>query len=145
MEDLAMTLVRFNNNKSLFPDFFSSMMENFLNDNELAYNGTRPMSNVKETEDAFWLEFAIPGFGKDDVSIDIDQNVMTVSGKKEEKSEDEKYTRREFWYNEFKRSFTLPKSVDQEATKASFKDGILTVELPKKPEAKPKSLKIAIN
>lgn len=145
MEDLAMTLVRFNNNKSLFPDFFSSLMENYLNDNELAYNGVRPMSNVKETDDAFLVEFAIPGFSKEDVSIDIDQNVMTVSGKKEEKSEDEKYTRREFWYNEFKRSFTLPKSVDQEATKATFKDGILTVELPKKPEAKPKSLKIAIN
>ena len=145
MEDLAMTLVRFNNNKSLFPDFFSSLMENYLNDNELAYNGVRPMSNVKETDDAFLVEFAIPGFSKEDVSIDIDQNVMTVSGKKEEKSEDEKYTRREFWYNEFKRSFTLPKSVDQEATTATFKDGILTVELPKKPEAKPKSLKIAIN
>lgn len=143
-----MTLVRFNQpRRAMFPEFFNDVMENFMNNSDLsAVKNTQPLSNVKETEKGFEVEFALPGFSKNDVEIDVNDNVLTVSSKKEESKneENENYTRREFYYGEFKRSYSLPKSVDQENIKATFKDGILTLDLPKKPELQPKSLKIAI-
>ncbi|MFC0877382.1 Hsp20/alpha crystallin family protein [Saccharicrinis sp. FJH2] len=145
-----MTLVRFNNSprRAPFPEFFNDVMENMFNGNE---PGTpsydTPLCNVVENKEGFNIEFALPGFSKKEVTIDVDNNVLTVSGKKEEnKNETERnYTRREFNYGEFKRSFTLPETVDQDKIKATFSDGILNVEIPKKPELQPKSLKININ
>ncbi|MFB6318567.1 Hsp20/alpha crystallin family protein [Saccharicrinis sp. FJH54] len=145
-----MTLVRFNNNpvRASFPDFFSDVMENMFNSNEMDTPAfTKPLCNVMEDKEGFSIEFALPGFSKNDVTIDVDNNVLTVAGKKEEnkKDKEQNYTRREFSYGEFKRSFTLPETVDQDKIKATFSDGILNVEIPKKPELQPKSLKININ
>lgn len=145
-----MTLVRFNNSprRATFPEFFNDVMENVFNDEIDTPSFTNPLCNVIEDNEGFKIEFALPGYSKKQVTIDVDDNVLTVSGKLEESKNDKnelKYTRREFNYGEFKRSFTLPETVDQENIKATFSDGILDVNIPKKPELKPKSLKININ
>lgn len=100
-----------------------------------------PAVNIRETNDAFALELAAPGMKKEDFKIDLDQRVLTVSAeRKEEKKEekDGKYTRREFSYHSFRRSFTLPLSADPEKISASYKDGVLHIEVAKKEEAKPR-------
>lgn len=104
--------------------------------------------NVAENEDAFRLEIAAPGWSKDDFNIEVDQDVLTVSAEKEVK-EDEvkpKYLRKEFGTGTFKRRFSLPDTVDAQAIKAEYVNGILEVTLPKKEEAKPQpARKIEIN
>ena len=82
----------------------------------------------------FTLEMASPGMKKDDFEIEIENNLLTISFEKEMEKEEEEdaYTRREYNYNSFSRSFTLPDSVDENKIKASYKDGLLKLELPKK-------------
>jgi HSP20 family protein len=104
---------------------------------------TLPKVNIKETPDAFMVEMAIPGLKKSDFQIDLDNQVLSISTemKEEHESKDETYTRREFGYAAFKRSFTLPESVDDTKIDAKYKDGILSIYLPKKEEAKQKPAK----
>lgn len=104
-------------------------------------NTTSPLVNIKENEDRFGVEMAVPGFEKDDFNIELNHNKLTISSeKKEEKShtEVERYTRKEFSYQSFRRTFTLPNIVDSENISAQYKDGVLHVEIPKLEEAKPK-------
>lgn len=97
-----------------------------------------PALNVVELEDGYRLELAVPGFAKENINIEVDQDILTISGKLEnEQQEGEKYTRREFNYTEFKRTFHLPETVDAEAINAQFANGILSVTLGLKAEAKP--------
>lgn len=92
-----------------------------------------PAVNVKETEHAFELALAAPGLKKEDLNVRVLKNQLTISYKSENKTEEntEKFTRQEFSTSQFERSFRLPKNVDAEQIKASYTDGILTVELPK--------------
>lgn len=92
-----------------------------------------PAVNVKETETAFELALAAPGLKKEDLNVRVLKNQLTISYKSENKTEEntEKFTRQEFSTSQFERSFRLPKNVDAEQIKASYTDGILTVELPK--------------
>lgn len=104
-------------------------------------NTTSPSVNIKENEDRFGVEMAVPGFEKDDFNIELNHNKLTISSeKKEEKShtEVERYTRKEFSYQSFRRTFTLPNTVDGEKISAEYKNGVLCVEIPKLEEAKPK-------
>ncbi len=127
-------------NKLMFPtlmnEFFKPDWLGGLENSE----ATLPAVNIKEDEKAFHLELAIPGKSKEDFNVEVDKDVLTIS--METKTEDEKteenYTRREFSYTSFKRSFTLPETVNSEKIKASYKEGILSFELPKKDEALPK-------
>lgn len=98
---------------------------------------TVPAVNIKELEKEYVIELAAPGMKKDDFQIEMDNGVLTImSEKKEEKTnKDKKFTKREFYYNEFKRSFTLPDTADSEKVEAKYEDGILTVTIAKKPEA----------
>jgi HSP20 family protein len=93
-----------------------------------------PSVNVRETDKSFELDFAAPGLSKKDFKITVDNGVLTISSeKKEEKEEVEKdYTRREFSYNSFSRSFTLPENVNEEDVKAAYEDGILKLHIAKK-------------
>ena len=99
-----------------------------------------PAVNIQETEDNFSVEVAAPGKTKEDFNIELDNDVLTISS--EEKKENEtsekngRYTRKEFSYSTFKRAFSLPDSVDSEKISASYKDGVLVIELPKREEAK---------
>ena len=97
---------------------------------------TSPAVNVVEDNSEFRIDVASPGLSKSDFSIDLNDDLIIISAEKEiEKDEsDNKYMRREFNYNSFKRSFQLPDSVDQEKISASQAEGILSVHLPKKEE-----------
>jgi HSP20 family protein len=99
----------------------------------------RPAVNILETKDDFKLEVAAPGFGKGDFDIKVENNLLTISAKREQKTEntDERFTRREFRYETFTRSFNLPQTVNQNEVAAVYENGILNVTLPKKEEAKP--------
>lgn len=102
-----------------------------------------PMVNIKETSDAYFVEMAVPGLKKSDFQIDLDNQILSISTEIEEDSEhtEANYTRREFGYASFKRSFTLPETVDDVKIKAKYDEGILSIKLPKKEEAKQKPLK----
>ncbi|GHC59311.1 Hsp20/alpha crystallin family protein [Ulvibacter litoralis] len=108
---------------------------------------TLPKVNIKETADSFMVEMAVPGLKKSDFHIDIDNQVLSISTetKVENEQKEENYTRREFGYSSFKRSFTMPESVDDEKINATYNEGILNILLPKKEEAKqkpPRSIEI---
>jgi HSP20 family protein len=100
------------------------------------FSGDIPAVNIKEENNKFVLEMAAPGLKKDDFNINLDNYVLTISSEKKEEQKEDKdnYTRREFLYTSFSRSFTLPKTVDIDKIKADYKNGILTVTLPKKEE-----------
>jgi len=105
-----------------------------------------PAVNIEETPQAFTVTLAAPGVQRDDFAIEIDNGILTVSSKKEQKHEEHdkegKYTRREFRYHAFSRSFTLPKEeVDADKITASYKDGILSIYLPKKEPGKEQPVK----
>ncbi len=102
-----------------------------------------PAANVKENENDFIIDLAAPGMKKSDFNIDVQNGTLCISSEKEEESEDESddYTRREFSYSSFSRSFRLPESVNQDKIKAKYENGVLMVTLPKKEEAKRVSTK----
>lgn len=132
MEDLTMNLIRFNQ-YPLFNDLFETLERNFANQMEDS-KGDIPAVNITEENDKFVLEMAAPGLQKSDFMINLDNYILTISSeKKEEKKEkDQNFTRREFIYNSFKRTFTLPKSIDAEKISADYENGILCLQLPKK-------------
>ncbi len=145
-----MSLIKFNNRQRLFPSWTNEGLKNFLSSDDFFNNdffeedSLMPAMNVKEHDDDFEIEFAAPGFSKKDFEVTIDDNILNVCGEKKHEAEEkeEDFTRKEFSYNSFKRSMTLPKSVntDQEV-KATYKNGILKLNLLKKEEAKAKQPK----
>ncbi|WP_340154854.1 Hsp20/alpha crystallin family protein [uncultured Winogradskyella sp.] len=102
-----------------------------------------PKVNIKDTADAFLIEMAVPGFKKSDFNIDLDNEVLSISTETKEENEqkEDNYTRREFGYASFKRTFNLPETVDDEKINANYKEGILSILLPKKEEAKQKPIR----
>ena len=104
---------------------------------------TLPAVNIKENADEFFLEIAVPGMKKSDFNIDVDNKILSISSEREEehKEKEENYTRREFGYSSFKRTFTLPESIESDKINAKYNDGILKVHLPKREEAKEKPAK----
>lgn len=132
-----MTLVKFKNNypgslQSDFPMFFQDMMDRFWPE-EPSMNWN-PSTNIIEREKDFKIEVAAPGIKKDDFKIEVENNILTIQGtRKEEISEEKnKVTRKEFHYGSFKRSFTLPETVDSDKISAAYNDGILILTLAKK-------------
>jgi HSP20 family protein len=105
------------------------------------FSGSVPAVNVLEGVEGFKIEVAAPGLGKGDFKLNLEKNQLTISASKEQnnaENENEKYTRREFKYTSFQRTFTLPNTVDGEKVGATYAEGILTVTLPKREEAKDK-------
>lgn len=128
---------------SLFNDLFDEDRLNF--DWEKGW-GKVPSANVIEKNSLFQIELAAPGMKKTDFHIDIDNGQLTISSEKEEEKEEkeENYTRKEFNYSSFSRSFLLPESINTEKIKAKYQDGILKLDLPKREEAKLKKKEIAV-
>jgi HSP20 family protein len=124
--------------------FFPSLMNEFLKPDWFGgmetLNTTVPAVNIKENETDFELELALPGFKKDDFSIEVDENILTISSeaKLESENKENNYTRREFSYSSFKRAFTLPETIDEAKINANYDSGILRLSLPKREEALPK-------
>ena len=121
-----------------FNGFFGKDLFNELHNP--AFAGSVPAVNVAESTEGFKIEVAAPGLQKGDFKLNLEKNQLTISAQKEQKEEenDDKYTRREFKYSSFQRTFTLPNSIDGEKIAATYADGILTVALPKREEAKEK-------
>lgn len=139
-----MTLARFSNlMPSVFDRFFEGDAFDWANKNFSDTNTTLPSVNIKENDEQFEVEVAAPGFEKNDFNIEINNDVLQISSEKKVENEDKdgKYTRREFSYQSFCRSFTLPNTVDSEKINAQYKEGILNITIPKKEEAKPKPAK----
>jgi HSP20 family protein len=133
----------------MFGDFFDKAFSDWTNTNYSLTNTTLPAVNVKETKDDYLVSMAVPGMSKKDFKIDLKDNILTISSEKkdEKKKEEDNYTRREYSYQSFSRSFTLPKDVvNDEKIEAKYDNGELRIKIPKKEEAKPKAPKqIAIN
>jgi len=144
-----MAIVKWNpslisNMDSFFDDFFKSQFPALQKMNFSAEGTTMPAINIKETDDEYALEVAAPGLSKKDFNISVENGMLTISAEKEVETENEEdgYTRKEFSYSSFKRSFTLPEGADDGKISAKYVDGILQVVLPKKPEAKPQPAKV---
>lgn len=124
--------------------FFPSLMNDFMGPDWFGgaekWNATMPAVNIKDNTEGFELELAVPGMKKDDFTVEIDNDVLTISSeiKTENEDKNENYTRKEFSYSSFKRAFTLPETVDGSKIDAKYEDGILKLTLPKKQEALPK-------
>ena len=131
-----MNMIKFNRHP-----FYTNWMKEFENDfskNETTCRGDLPSVNVKEDDKQFTLEMAAPGLKKDDFKINLDNHMLTISKEEKEQKEEQNdnYTRKEFVYNSFSRSFRLPKTILVDKIKADYKDGILNVTLPKDEKAK---------
>ena len=123
-------------NKNQLTDFVSNFFDPEFND-FFDKRASDPSANIIEKPEGFELEIAAPGLKKDDFNINLENSILTVSSEVEdEKNEEGKnYTRKEFYYGSFSRSFTLPKSIDTDKIKADYFNGILKVDLPKRDEA----------
>ncbi|RTE52001.1 Hsp20/alpha crystallin family protein [Arenibacter aquaticus] len=138
------------NSQTSFPNW-SNWIDNFLNNdqlpllNSLNFNRgiTLPKVNILETADAYAVQMAVPGLKKTDFHIDLEEQLLSISAELQEEhdSPDAQYTRREFGYSSFKRTFSLPETVNDDQIEASYNDGILSIHLPKKEEAKRKPAK----
>lgn len=147
-----MTRINFQNKpasksfNNLMDDFFATvpsiLSDGFATPN---YRSFTPV-NIKETENDYVLELMAPGFQKEDVRINLDNNTLTVSAEKkaEEENKNEKYIRKEFKYQSFNRSFTIDENIDAENIVAKYLNGVLTLNLPKKAAVKPSSKEITI-
>ena len=128
--------------------FFPSLIDDFIyndwNIKSPSHSSTMPAVNIKELDSQFEIELAIPGIQKEDFAIEVEEGILSISSTQEEEQVNEKgkFTRREFSYNSFRRSFTLPDSVDPTKIDASYSNGVLRVLLPKHKEAQPQPKKL---
>lgn len=133
-------------NLSLFDDFLSRDLWNLGSNNSSSTNTTIPLVNIKETNNNFEVEMAAPGMSKEDFKVELDGNILIISSEKKDQNEvkeDHRFTRREFSYQSFQRSFQLSKEVvDPEKIEARYENGVLRLVIPKKEEARPKPPKM---
>ena len=146
-----MTLVRWQP-RTLF-DFhndFSRFFEGFGNKQRNGDSGTvawRPAMDVSETENEWVVQVELPGLSKEDIKVGVENDVLSIEGEKGHESsedKDKRYHRAERTYGTFKRSFTLPSAVDTEKISADYRDGVLTLTLPKAEAAKPKEIEVKV-
>src|SRR5437764_156465 len=139
----------FPNMSSLFDDLLPRELWNWGLSNNSVTNTTLPAVNIRETNENFEVEMAAPGMNKNDFKIELDGNTLTISSERKndwQEREGERYTRREFSYESFKRTFQLPKDVvDIEKIQAKYENGVLNLVVPKKEEVKQKPRMIEIS
>jgi len=143
-----MTLVKFNNRPKNYANPFNDVFDSILNDTFISDKlvSRTPAVNIAENDNGFEIELAVPGLKKEDFKINLDKNVLSVSAEKktEENAENKKYSKHEFSYNSFVRSFTLPDTADHSKIDADYTDGVLTLSVAKREEAKFQSREIAV-
>lgn len=144
-----MTLIRRTENypawSNLFNEFLNHDWIDWSHRNYSDTNTTIPSVNILENPEDFKIEVAAPGLNKNDFKIEVNQGILRISSeKKEEKenSEEGKYSRKEFSYQSFCRSFNLPLTVESDKIEAKYENGILSVTIPKREEAKPKPVRM---
>lgn len=128
----------------LFGGFFGRDLSHFIGSDDM--HRSTPRVNITETKEGFKLDLLAPGFRKEDLKMNVEDDTLTISAEKKDEalSEDERYTRREFGYSAFSRGFRLPENADTENIKAEFSNGVLSVSIRKIEPAKPTSRAIDI-
>lgn len=123
---------------SVFDDFFRPWNEWFDNKELWPKVWNVPAVNITEEKDDFRVSLAVPGMKKEDFNIDMEGNMLTISCEKEESKEEKekKFTRKEYNFSSFSRTFTLPEDVNRDKIDARYENGVLMIVLPKKEEAK---------
>ncbi|UCF99897.1 MAG: Hsp20/alpha crystallin family protein [Spirochaetaceae bacterium] len=137
-------LIRYTRPNNLFD--WDGLLDNFFTDTAV-WNARTPAVDVRETDSEYQMEVELPGLTDKDIELNVEDNILTLSSKKEESKEEKKngYLIRERRNNEFARTFVLPKDVERDKIKAEFKNGLLVVNIPKKPEAKPRKIDVKSN
>ena len=127
----------------IFGDLFASQED----ETDISETSWMPTVDIAETENGFEIRAELPGVSENDVNVSVTDNLLTIKGEKqqEEETEDKNYHRVERRYGSFQRSFTLPRHIEIDAIKAEFKDGVLTLGIPKMEAAKPTEIPIKIN
>ncbi|MDD2389083.1 MAG: Hsp20/alpha crystallin family protein [Desulfobacterales bacterium] len=115
-------------------------------EDEMSICAWKPAVDIYETDESYVLKAEIPGVSKEDVVVELKDNILTLSGERlaDKKIEEERYYRKERCFGTFYRAFTLRDRVSPEKIKAKTKDGILEIEIPKVAEEKPKSIKVSV-
>lgn len=139
---------RNNNSVSRKDDYFENFLDNFFGDDFFSpaiFNNNSFRVDVKEDEDKYLVEADLPGMKKENISLEYENNYLTIAAKREDVLEDKRdnYVRRERSYGEFKRSFYVD-NVDEASVDASFSDGVLRITLPKKEKGKENTKRIEI-
>ncbi|MCB9481192.1 MAG: Hsp20/alpha crystallin family protein [Desulfobacteraceae bacterium] len=128
----------------MFDDVFSRMDSSDMD--EAAVGAWKPASDIYETADAIIVEIELAGVKKEDVNVEVNDNVLSIKGERkiEKEENSDNYYRRERFTGKFHRAFTIPMDVDVEKISAKFKDGVLVLEIPKPEEKKPKKINVAL-
>jgi HSP20 family protein len=127
--------------------FITSLFDDYVNqdwDFKVSSSAGKPAVNIKELDNQFEIDLAVPGKKKSDFEIEVEEGLLSISSSMEEDqvTEKAKFTRREFSYNSFKRTFTIPDSVDPSNIEAHYSEGVLKLSLPKRKEALPQPKKL---
>ncbi len=138
-----MNTVKRNPANRAFPAVMDELFKDLLGGTQYVHKAVPPV-NIRETEQSYSLELMAAGMKKEDFNIEIDNDLLTISAgiKAEANEETGKFTRREFSFASFKRSFTLPETIKGEEINAVYEDGILKITLPKKEEVLPKAKRL---
>jgi HSP20 family protein len=142
-----MSLVRWNPNRNLIS--ISDEIDRFFEDFGLNLRESdtvwRPSVDLSETENTYEVKAEMPGMKKEDIKVEVKENVLTLTGEKKHETKDDKknFHRLERVYGKFQRSFRLPREVKSEEIKAKYRNGVLTIEIPKAEEMKPKEVAIS--
>ena len=146
-----MTLIKYRNPLDRVPAGFSRVIDNLMNDNwlndsfeDFSMRSFTPKVDIAEMKNEYEVHLAVPGMKKDDFKIEVNDNMITISGERKFENEEKakQFHSIETYYGKFARSFQMPKNVDQEKIQASYKDGILVVKLPKGEKSLEKVIKI---
>ena len=130
--------------------FFDGMFSHSLfkpSEDATLYGNWSPAVNILEKEDSLTITVELPGLTADDVEVTVENSVLSMRGERrlEEVNDGETYHRVEATYGAFERRFTMPKSVDTDKILATFRNGVMTLSLPKREESKPKTIKIKVD
>ena len=142
-----MNLIRYNPNRWFdlpFDRFFDEFWGRTAPDVPMLSEGWAPRVDIREEKDAVMLTAELPGVSKDDVKVELENGVLTISGEKKSEHEEKEsgFYRSERVYGAFKRCFRVPETVDAEKIEAEYVDGVLKLMLPKRPEAAPRQITV---
>ena len=143
-----MTLVNFNNRTRNTAPYFNNVFDSLFSEalNKNLQVAKVPGVNILESAEDFLIELAAPGLNKEDFQINLKKNTLSIwAEKKGEAGEDKKYSRREYDYKSFARSFELPETVDADKISAEYVNGILNVTIGKKAESKDVNREIKVS
>jgi HSP20 family protein len=127
-----------------FRRIFDEPVAGFLRDGVTSTGEWKPLMDVVETKEGITLKVELPGVKQEDISISLEDDTLTVKGERKHESEvkEDGYTRLERSYGSFHRAVALPQTVDGNRVKATYRDGVLEIQLPKKEESRPKTIKV---